>query len=543
MKLSYLAILFALLIVLSCVADARRVRRHTKTKGILEEMANFGYGFLSGVSGVDGEGINKCLPESWTSQAVKQDSDDTLPGEITPNDFGCLKYIVYAAKIVLDVACIFKDSLLKAFGYSVRRRRFRRRIFLQAKLKNKLGTLWPDWIKSIVKGVKSAWNWMTEKYNKLKQWVNDKWGNFKVWARKKWEAIKDWTQEQWDKLTNFCKEAVEKAKTIYNTVVNYVTTVIVPIIQQIISCGTLIYKFISNLINVVRAVLAIVSGNVVEWAIMIVNLICNYSELWKAVQIGMAIFEKAGQRWFYTGKLIGHILNVFGNTVSAKPEVEEKTAIKKSPSFLDKIKSIKEWLSKGYEVYNTVFENIETVGDKHTTNRTKADDRGEGKVQYLDRHEIDCGQDKVVSYFKLERPSFDSVYYQYSCNAIRTPGKQTEYATAWDVYEDDKGTNFLDRHKVKCPHGEALSKIHAEVGPSDKLLRYSYVCTTARLCDCKNLTTKLIYGGRHEKFPLQYLDKHALGNETSMSAALTYFKLNVTPGGDFQYEYTLCDLC
>ncbi|MCS6229492.1 hypothetical protein G3488_01140 [Shewanella baltica] len=115
------------------------------------------------------------------------------------------------------------------------------------------------------------------------------------------------------------------------------------------------------------------------------------------------------------------------------------------------------------------------MGNDNSTNVFTTDnDDGGGNVIYLDRHTINC-ENKGLQYLHLERPTASTARYNYRCGN-QTLSNVTDYFTAAD---DDGAGNavFLDRHNVSCPNNKVLSYLRLE-RPTSNTIRYHYKCGT-----------------------------------------------------------------
>ena len=109
-----------------------------------------------------------------------------------------------------------------------------------------------------------------------------------------------------------------------------------------------------------------------------------------------------------------------------------------------------------------------------TNKDTGANDWGGGNTIYLDRHNIDCGSDSVLTQFRLIRPSESQIRYDYTCK------KSNKSLTCRDVNtpaNDWGGGNaiYLDRHDVSCNENEVLSQVHL-TRPTGGEISYKYKC-------------------------------------------------------------------
>ena len=105
---------------------------------------------------------------------------------------------------------------------------------------------------------------------------------------------------------------------------------------------------------------------------------------------------------------------------------------------------------------------------------TPAHDDGGGNVVYLDRHTINC-QGKGLQSLHLQRPAASTMQYHYQCSD-KALINMTDYFTPTN---EDGGGNavYLDRHQVSCPNNEVLSYLKLE-RPTSNTMRYHYKCGT-----------------------------------------------------------------
>jgi hypothetical protein len=104
--------------------------------------------------------------------------------------------------------------------------------------------------------------------------------------------------------------------------------------------------------------------------------------------------------------------------------------------------------------------------------KTAANDWGGGNTIYLDRHNVDCGQNPISS-FKLTRPSDKTIQYQYTCNSKKAKGDCRQANTGWN--EESNQSIYLDRHNVKCGNNEVITQFNL-VRNGKKKFRYDYKC-------------------------------------------------------------------
>ena len=113
-----------------------------------------------------------------------------------------------------------------------------------------------------------------------------------------------------------------------------------------------------------------------------------------------------------------------------------------------------------------------TDGGEHNT--TPDVDGDPPHSVYLERHTVDCAT-KPITQFKLHRNSVgDKIFYKYHC--AKGPASSTCRDVTTEYKDQGEGkVQYLDRHDVKCNEGEYLSKFRLDVGDTDKY-RYEYKC-------------------------------------------------------------------
>ena len=97
---------------------------------------------------------------------------------------------------------------------------------------------------------------------------------------------------------------------------------------------------------------------------------------------------------------------------------------------------------------------------------------GNGNVIFLDRHGVDCWG-RAVQKFHLQRPNSSEITYRYRCGNQSLVNISDHYTTA-----DSDGNGdalFLDRHDVSCPTGKMLTYFRLQ-RPSSSTIRYHYKC-------------------------------------------------------------------
>ncbi|MDH3210450.1 MAG: PASTA domain-containing protein [Burkholderiaceae bacterium] len=108
---------------------------------------------------------------------------------------------------------------------------------------------------------------------------------------------------------------------------------------------------------------------------------------------------------------------------------------------------------------------------------TKLDLDGSGNAVYLDRQNVDCGANAVLTKFHLARGS-GTVRYDYSCAPSKVPLKCRDTATA---FNDEGGGSavYLDRHDVRCKADEAISQFRL-LRSGRATFHYTYRCCSVQ---------------------------------------------------------------
>ena len=163
---------------------------------------------------------------------------------------------------------------------------------------------------------------------------------------------------------------------------------------------------------------------------------------------------------------------------------------------------------------------------------TGTNDWGNGNMIYLDRHNLDCGDDGL-SQFKLERPSGNRIRYTYTCKeGINSAG------TNKNTGSNDWGggnTVYLDRHNVDC--GTKPIAQFKLVRPAGNKIRYDYRCSNRPSTGpCRGANT----GWNQESNKNIYLDRHNV--RCNSDEVITQFKLNRNGRGKFRYDYKCCKM-
>ena len=110
---------------------------------------------------------------------------------------------------------------------------------------------------------------------------------------------------------------------------------------------------------------------------------------------------------------------------------------------------------------------------------TSSEDDGDGRIEYLDRLNVQCPSDSAISYFKYQR-THGGHKQRYNFNCVRPSAGRVfdcgSYSTSWNHKGDRKrSVEYLDRHQVDCPgHRGVLQQFRLQ--RSGDSIRYSYRC-------------------------------------------------------------------
>lgn len=98
---------------------------------------------------------------------------------------------------------------------------------------------------------------------------------------------------------------------------------------------------------------------------------------------------------------------------------------------------------------------------------------------YLDRHNVNCGGDSFLDAFKLNQHGTNRMRFNADC--CRVPDKKSCYA-ARTTENDDGGGNtvYLDRHNVECRDNYVLSRFRVVRNAAHNKVAYHYTCCTIK---------------------------------------------------------------
>jgi hypothetical protein len=195
-------------------------------------------------------------------------------------------------------------------------------------------------------------------------------------------------------------------------------------------------------------------------------------------------------------------------------------------------------LSKGITGYFGSVEKFASYPEYTTQNLvTYTNDYGRGNAVVLDRHDITCGDKSVVNAFHLIRPSHDTIRYDYKCLSATDIGGQVSRTTP----QNDEGGGhliYLDRHDVNCGNEGAISRIHLQRLWNGSRWEYQYQYNCAKVPDMTNCVNKSTPTDGDGNGNIVVLDRHNV--QCDPNQALTRFHLTRPTGSTISYEYTCC---
>jgi hypothetical protein len=133
---------------------------------------------------------------------------------------------------------------------------------------------------------------------------------------------------------------------------------------------------------------------------------------------------------------------------------------------------------------------------------TPLNNTGQWESKYLDRHNIKCSTGNALSQFRLKTDGKSKMQYIYKCVSggdFETPVMKNS------EYNKDYNAKYLDRLNVDCGTNSVLSQASLS-RKKGNLWRYNYTCNNSKKpLTCRNLSTKINSNGGGR---VNYLDKH-----------------------------------
>jgi hypothetical protein len=162
--------------------------------------------------------------------------------------------------------------------------------------------------------------------------------------------------------------------------------------------------------------------------------------------------------------------------------------------------------SIGQNEFNYTYKSCASSENVKTSYDTGCNDNGNGSIFYLDRHTVSCGTGNALNRFQLFREN-DTIRYNYNCiysESISTAC--SDYTTPVNSTRDGDSTHtthYLDRHDVNCPNDSLLTDFVLTRSGSRNIY-YKYTCCKASITSCVDQYTSWQDGGNYQNY---YLDR------------------------------------
>lgn len=171
------------------------------------------------------------------------------------------------------------------------------------------------------------------------------------------------------------------------------------------------------------------------------------------------------------------------------------------------------------------------------TKYTPWSDDGGGKVQNLDKHNVNCGKENTISMFQLTSNARGSYRYIYNCCSTPATCRLISKYTPYDITVG-RGAVYIDRHPISC-RNHYLSAFKLENGDSNGI-RYNYkCCEMPEEKSCYVDQTEWSADGGGDDGDIVYLDSHQVSCRDEYG--LTYFRLQRNKEHDqWRYSFKCC---
>jgi hypothetical protein len=156
-------------------------------------------------------------------------------------------------------------------------------------------------------------------------------------------------------------------------------------------------------------------------------------------------------------------------------------------------------------------------------------------VRYLDRHNLKCGANSVLSKIQLRSLGGNKIKYNYKCCSV--PAGLLGSVTSRDSGLNSDGggdARYLDRHMVKCQPNELMTQVKLGSYGGGKI-RYNYKCASVKFGGCSLHSTQANDDGKGN---LRYLDRHNI--ECPAGKGLKRFKMIRVGSRKYRFEYRCC---
>lgn len=126
-------------------------------------------------------------------------------------------------------------------------------------------------------------------------------------------------------------------------------------------------------------------------------------------------------------------------------------------------------------------------------NSTAPNDYGSGDIRYLDRHNINCGDTEIkdIQFIKNED---GTIQYNYKCGNLTLKdfvNRETEFQETGANHNRISRNIYLDRHNINCPDEKILTRVQLQTQDGYRDIKYNYRC--GRLPELKIETIQPAY--------------------------------------------------
>jgi len=171
-------------------------------------------------------------------------------------------------------------------------------------------------------------------------------------------------------------------------------------------------------------------------------------------------------------------------------------------------------------------------------------DEGGGNTIYLDRHNVDCGNNPIQR-FHLTRDGRGNYRYDYTCGVAYVKGganvtndiiEKTSYKSTPSNDRGGGNNIYLDRHRVECEGDGYISQFLLSHMGNPYNYQYNYRCNkTKKPMKCRDVVTKPYSNGGGNAVYLDGLDVKCNNDEV-----LSAFQLYRPSEGTNAYWYRCC---
>jgi len=106
---------------------------------------------------------------------------------------------------------------------------------------------------------------------------------------------------------------------------------------------------------------------------------------------------------------------------------------------------------------------------------------GRGNMLYLDRHNVKCNKDQAMTRWKIGRPSGRTIRVKFTCQTVRSGLESCERKSTSPSNDggwNNRNTMYLDRHTLNCGDDKMLTKWKLNrVGGK---VQFKYTCCAAK---------------------------------------------------------------